>query len=157
MYVGNTNTKRLHLPGCRAVPMIAPEHYEPSEDGEGFYVLCKWCKCQGYRKGQTALDDFRGEPMKENYQIIEEYTEGGNIEVCHDEVYLKLFEEVGCISGHGNQGVVLMYPHGGGVPVEGCPGLYWVFFVCSHCGYETSHEKAIRKLQRERMADGVVV
>ena len=73
-----------------------------------------------------------------------------------DKLYLKLFEEVGCIWGHGNQGVVLMYPHSGGVEVEGEPLLQWVFHVCSHCGHETSHEKAIHKLQREKMADGVV-
>ena len=50
MYIGNTNTKRLHSPDCRAVKMIAPKHIQYTEDGEGFHVLEMGVKPR-YRKG----------------------------------------------------------------------------------------------------------
>lgn len=151
-YIGNTNTRRLHHPGCRAVPMIAPEHIRYSEDGEGFPVVCKWCGCQGFHKGQITLDEFKrgGRNMKSEGEIIGEYTQGdSNIKECNEKQYVDIFREVGCIIDGEKEGAILMYPHDGGVPVEGEIGKWWIFHVCSKCGHETSLEKSANKLLRK--------
>lgn len=142
MYVGNTNTKRCHSPSCRAVPTIYPEHVEPTEDGKGFYVLCKWCGVQGEpSKSQTRLEDFK---------VVTKEEQDAGIQDCEDGLYKKLFEATGCITCKSKEGRILMYPHSGGVKVEGIPGLWWVFFECDKCQYQTSFQKAINKLEREK-------
>jgi hypothetical protein len=70
--IGNTNTKRCHLPDCRAVPQIAPKHFVEGADFNDFPVICKFCYAGvGKEKAeylnrkvrpdvsQTSLDSFR--------------------------------------------------------------------------------------------------
>lgn len=149
MYVGNTNTKRLHSPGCRAVGMIAPKHVVYTESGEGFHVLCKWCGNQGYRKGkQESFDEYDIMNMS-------------GVEICHDHNIIKAMEKVGCID-YGlfhkgeNHGIVLMYPHEGGIPIEGREGKWWVFYQCEICGYQTSYKKAVHKLHEQMKEKGEI-
>lgn len=145
MYIGNTNTKRLHSPNCRAVKMIAPKHVQYTEDGEGFHVLCKWCKNQGYRKGgrQVEFDE---------YEILDM----DGVQFCHDTRFKEILNKTGCLAhigcGDKHHGSILMYPHPGGVEVQDEEGKWWIFFQCGECGYQTSLTKAIHHLhlQKER-------
>ncbi|MDH7506229.1 MAG: hypothetical protein QHH15_00375 [Candidatus Thermoplasmatota archaeon] len=144
-YIGNSNTKRLHSPYCRAVPMIAPKHIVNTNDGEGFPVYCHWCKNQGYGKGgrQMVFDEFMD-------------LMGSNVEICYDKKYLNILTEVGCLQEHGiyhedkeeSKGIVLMYPHDGGYVVEGKEGKWWIYYQCEVCGYQTSLVKAMSRLAR---------
>ena len=140
-YIGNKNTKRLHAPGCRAVPMIAPKHLAYSDNGEGFPVPCKWCGNKGHKKGgyQMTFDEYEILNMPE-------------MKVCYDDRYIQIFEKTGCIQHIGDgdkfKGMVLMYPHDNGVPVDGEDGLWWVFFQCSTCGYQTALWKALKKIEK---------
>lgn len=138
MYIGNTNTKRCHDPSCRAVPTIAPKHVQPTEDGHGFHVLCKWCGQQGTRKGGT-------QKTLENYAKDKEM----GIEECNDERYHELFEVNGCETCHNREGKILMYPHIGGEEVKDKPGKWWVYFECKRCQEETSYRKAITTIEKE--------
>lgn len=40
-YVGNTNTGKCHVPGCKAIDRMLPEH-KVATDGTGF-SKCAWC------------------------------------------------------------------------------------------------------------------
>ena len=149
-YIGNKNTKRLHSPNCRAVPMIAPKHIVYTESGEGFYVYCHWCGNQGYPDGGRQV-------YLENYGL-----EVNGIERCFDKKYVEVFDKVGCIDSDGewhkgkeNNGIVLMYPHDDGVEVQDKPGRWWIYYQCEVCGYQTSLHKAIGKLARMNRKDGV--
>jgi hypothetical protein len=139
MYIGNTNTKRCHDPGCRAVKMIAPKHIQPTEDGEGFHVLCHWCGVEGSRKQRGTQKTL------ENYAKEKEM----GIQECDDERYHELFEVNGCINCHSHNGRVLMHPHIGGEEVKDKPGKWWVYFECNRCHYETPYRKAITSIEKE--------
>lgn len=151
-YIGNSNTKRLHSPYCRAVPMIAPKHIVYTDDGDGFPVYCHWCGNKGHSRGgrQMVFDEFME-------------LEGSKVEQCFDKRYLYVFDEVGCLHKHGvyhddkeeGKGMVLMYPHDGGVEVEGKEGKWWIYYQCEICGYQTSLIKAMNMLARNGQSEGI--
>lgn len=145
MLIGNTNTKRCHVPGCRAVGMIADKHRVVTDSGEGFPVNCKWCGAGGSSRStdrQSVLNEYLPEGTK----------------ICDDPYFHDLFMKAGCLGscynqGKGVTGQILMFKDpDGGTKVQGHEGFWWVFMECTVCGYQTAWWKAEHRVQAmERM------
>lgn len=141
--IGNTNTKRIHDPGCRAVNMIAPEHRVDGADLGTFWKLCKWCKVGGTERS------IRGYKKAMNFRQEEQSTfdEIPGILDCHDPTFQKLFRATGCLACNSKLGTIKMMQDDKGVEVKGQNGRWWVFFECENCGYQTAWWKAYQRLK----------
>jgi hypothetical protein len=138
MYIGNTNTRRLHIPGCRAVGMIADKHRVTTDSGEGFPVNCKWCGAGGYSKGISRQSRMA------------EYMDGGIIP-CNDPYFHDLFMKAGCLTAFckGFGQIFMFRDPDTGTPVQGQDDKWWVFMECDECGYQTAWWKAEQRVQAE--------
>lgn len=128
--IGNSNTGKLHSPGCKAINMMKNTHKVPT-DGAHF-VPCKWCYATG-SAGYKTLDKFkvsRDEP--------------DDIELCHDLKVARIFHDVKCDCG-ANDGIIKMRPHEGGVRLLGDNRKMWIWRECFTCGHQLSLDKAIAK------------
>ena len=128
-FVFNKNHNRTHVPGCRAVGMMNRAKNEVRvEEPQGH--ICKWCGAIRHRN-QTTLDSDRVR----------------GVEICTDPYVRDIFKKAGCLNGCGNLGDIEMYRHDDGVTVDGRKGLWWVYFRCFECGYETNLQKALDKIK----------
>lgn len=132
--IGNSNTGKLHSPGCRAIDMMKEDHKVPTEGGH--FIPCKWCHAS---KNHNNFSQY----------IIEDLED---IEVCHDRKINQLFQQVGCLTCGSKDGIVMMYPDANGVRLLGKEGRWWIYYECS-CGYQTAWWKA-KKQQKIRRGRG---
>lgn len=128
--IRNKNTGRLHADGCPAIGMMNPKNIDPQNpDGK----ICKWCGATEHQIGGDYGDDpFKSVP-------------------CHDQKINSILEEVGCTLCGSKHGIVLMYPHDGGLEVKDAIGKQWVYFHCYDCNYDTNFKKASAKYQLARL------
>jgi hypothetical protein len=133
--IGNSNTGKLHEIGCRAIWMMKSEHKVPT-NGDGFEP-CGWCK------GGSALNEYKKITLDNFHE--EKFEDPRDIVICRDPRIEKIFRETGCIECGSKDGIVKMYPVPHGVKLLGKPGRWWIYFECSHCGYQTSLRKARQK------------
>ena len=129
--IGNSNTGKLHAPGCRAIKMMTRTHIVPT-DGAHF-VPCKWCYAVGDSRN-SSLDRFKT------------HNEPEGTEICEDPKINDIFNKVGCLSCGSKHGIVKMHPDDNGVRLMKKQGKWWIYFECD-CGYQTALWKAINKLK----------
>ncbi len=127
--IGNSNTRKLHAPGCRAIKMMNRTHIVPT-DGAHF-VPCKWCYAMD-SSGTTNLDRFKADVL--------------GTEVCMDPKINAIFDKVGCLTCGSKHGIVKMHPDDNGVRLVKEEGKWWIYFECD-CGYQTALWKAQNKLK----------
>jgi hypothetical protein len=149
--IGNSNTGKLHQPGCRAIDMMKDSH-KVETDGFGF-ENCGWCHGKsGYDDKQSYLDHFHEKkkiaaakiPTIVKTAIVEDPED---VQICRDPRILKIFKESECINCHSKDGIVKMYPAEYGVRLLGDPHKrWWIYKECDHCGYQTS----LRKVKQKR-------
>lgn len=137
--IGNTNTGKVHHPGCRALGMMLPEH-KVTTDGTG-YSPCGWCHAAGPEGGEVVLDEFIDEDPED-------------VVVCRDPEILKLFKDFTCDCGS-LKGVVKMYPHGSGYRLKGKIGKYWIYLECSSCHHQTSLRHVLNARRMVNSGGGV--
>lgn len=131
--IGNSNTGRLHSPGCRAIDIMKEGHKVPTNGAH--FTPCKWC----YPAGPGQLDN----PNQSQWDEHEE------TEICQDPKINQLFQQVGCLICGSKDGIVKMYPHEHGSRLIGKEGLWWISFECS-CGYQTALWKAKQHKRRKQ-------
>lgn len=134
--IGNSNTGKLHSPGCRAIGMMKNTHKVPT-DGAHFKP-CKWCYATGSATYET-LDKFnssRDEP--------------DDIEICYDKKVARIFLGVDCDCGS-HDGVIKMRLHDGGFKLLNREGKWWIWRECYSCGHQLSlvHLLQKRKVMKE--------
>lgn len=132
--IGNSNTGKLHSPGCRAISMMKNTHKVPT-DGAHF-VPCKWCYATG-NAGYT-LDKFKS---KEDVP---------GTEVSEDPKINDIFYKVGCLTCGSKHGIVKMHPDDNGVRLIKKQGKWWIYFECD-CGYQTALWKAQHRLKSMKL------
>lgn len=123
--IGNSNTGKLHSPGCRAIDMMKNDHKVPTNGAH--FTPCKWC----YPAGPKQLEDPNKSKLEDQKQV----------EICQDPKINQLFQQVGCLTCGSKDGIVKMYPHEHGSRLIGKEGLWWIYFECS-CGYQNALWKA---------------
>ena len=119
--IGNSNTGKLHSPGCRAIDMMKEDHKVPTNGAH--FTPCKWCHPTG--SGQVN--------NPHQYQLEDQE----ETEICQDPKINQLFQQAGCLSCGSKDGIVKMYPHENGVRLLGEEGHWWIYFECN-CGYQTA-------------------
>lgn len=133
MLIGNSNTNKVHSPGCRAIGMMKQEHMITTEDGEG-YDSCGWCHAQGSIRT----------PTQSHLKLTESDPIGTKI--CNDPYFINLFTLSGCLGCKGHEGTVKMFQDPQGATVKGEKGHWWIYLECDHCGYQTAWWKAEQRL-----------
>ena len=136
--IGNSNTGKLHAPGCRAIGMMKHTHKVPT-DGAHFKP-CKWCYAIG-KSGHKSLDNFRSRR-----------DEPDDIENCYDPKIERIFAGVKCDCGS-TDGILKMRPHNGGVRLLNRQGKWWIWRECFDCGHQLSLVHALEK--RKSMKEGI--
>ena len=143
--IGNSNTSKLHQPGCRAIDMMKEEH-KVETDGYGF-ENCGWCH------GKSDVDKSYLEHFHEKKKnaaaakiptIVKDaiVEDPEDVQICRDPRILKIFKESDCINCDSKDGIVKMYPAEHGVRLLGDPHKRWrVYNECSKCGYQISLRK----------------
>ena len=136
-FIGNSNTGRLHSPGCSAIDMMKEDHKVPTNGGH--FTPCKWCHAAGPEHLNNPTQDYGEDHM--------------GIEICRDPKINRLFQQVGCLTCGSKEGIVKMFPDENGARLLGKEGRWWIYLECS-CGYQTAWWKAKRQLKirrRERL------
>ena len=119
--IGNSNTGKLHSPGCRAIDMMKEDHKVPTNGAH--FTPCKWC--------------HPTEPEQVNNPHQYQLEDQEETEICQDHKINQLFQQAGCIYCDSKEGIVKMYPHENGVRLLGKEGRWWIYFECN-CGYQTA-------------------
>jgi predicted nucleic-acid-binding Zn-ribbon protein len=140
--IGNSNTGKLHQPGCRAITMMNDSH-KVETDGFGF-ENCGWCHGKD-DIDQSYLDHFHEKKKiaaAKNVLPGRTSDDPEDIEICRDPYMNRIFKDSECPTCGSSNGIVKMYPAEHGVRLLGDPHKrWWVYNECSKCGYQTSLRK----------------
>lgn len=124
--IGNSNTGKLHSPGCKAIGMMKDNHKVPT-DGAHF-IRCHWCHVTA-----SSISD-----------IIQDQADTMEVKICRDPKIISLFNQEGCLTCGSHNGIVKMFPDSSGVRLLGEEGLWWIYFECDDCSYQTAWWKLRR-------------